>query len=187
MIHRSRITRHGRTAGGGFAIVYNTDKIKITERNMNKGGAELLCAVGKMPEIARRIVIIAVYIPPHTRAAKTEEIMNFIRLESDFEDPYVIIAGDFNKMNTTSAFCNYPDIAEPEAGATHGAEALDLVFTNFDEYVTSQEIHSPLETEAKQKSDHMVVAASADLLTYDNFTWKSIRTRPKTGRRDAIF
>ena len=159
---------------------------------MTRGNSELLCTVGKVPGLARKIAIIAVYIPPQTRTPKCDEIMQHIaneicKLKQDYEDSYIMIAGDFNKKNTKKAFENYLDINELEAGPTQKNEALDLVFSNFKEHVVQKKVVAPLETEQGLKSDHNTIYAEAALPASDSFSWKYITTRPKTKSGDAVF
>ena len=68
IIHKSRKTRKGRNAGGGIAILFNKTRMKLKERKIKRGNAELVCAAGKLPNHQRNVVIFGIYIPPSTRA-----------------------------------------------------------------------------------------------------------------------
>ena len=92
LIHKSRPSRRGRTAGGGVAIISDTTKIKLTQRKLACGRAELVSAAGKLKTAARKIVVFGVYIPPRTRAPQVKNIMQIIndevsRAKTEYEDP----------------------------------------------------------------------------------------------------
>ena len=64
VIHKSRETRRGRNAGGGVAILFNKDKIRLAERKIRRGNNEIVCVIGKITGMSRHLAIIGAYIPP---------------------------------------------------------------------------------------------------------------------------
>ena len=186
LIHKSRPAKRGRTAGGGVVIAYNKNRLKLKERKMVRGKAELVCAVGKLPGASRKVVIIGVYLPPQTKTDKVQETMQYIRdeiykVKNEYEDPYIIVSGDFNKKETSTAFADFVDIEEADAGPTRKNEALDLTFINFKQEVTSKSIRPPLSSPNGSKvSDHKVVSICAELKAGDRFKWIRYSARPRT-------
>ena len=105
LIHRSRPPKKGRTAGGGVVIAFNRNRLKLKERRITRGKAELVSVVGKLPGASRKVVIIGAYVSPQTKADKVQETMEYIRdkiykVKNEFEDPYTILSGDINKKDT---------------------------------------------------------------------------------------
>ena len=145
LIHRSRPSKRRRTAGGGVLIAFNKNRLKLKERRITRGKTEMVCAIGKLPGASRKMAILGVYIPPQTKAEKVTEVMEYIRdelhkLKTEFEDPYIVVTGDFNKKDTAVAFSDFPDMKEIAAGPTRKGEALDLTFTNFYDEITEKKI-----------------------------------------------
>ena len=63
IIHKSRKTRRGRNAGSGISIIYNKNRMKLSERCFRRGKYELVCAAGKLVGFQRMVVILGIYIP----------------------------------------------------------------------------------------------------------------------------
>ena len=74
IVHRSRKSNRGRNAGGGIAIIYNTQKIRLSEFTFKRGRSELVCATGKIPNNPRKIAIIGAYVPPKNTAKQDKEM-----------------------------------------------------------------------------------------------------------------
>ena len=123
---------------------------------------------------------------------RIEEINNQIeeaieKLKRDFEDPMVLIAGDFNKKPITPALDNFPDITELGTGPTRKDEALDLLYANFNNQVATKEIRPPLVSIDGKPSDHGIIHAKYDLKNYHPFRWKIVKSRPRTTMGDRRF
>ena len=69
MIRRDRGTR-----GGGVAICYNPNKLKLTRfpvpNNQNK--VEVVCATGSVGLTKRRLALISVYMPPNIKGTELD-------------------------------------------------------------------------------------------------------------------
>ena len=185
IIHKSRPSKRNRTAGCGVAIAFNQDKLKLTERPIKAGRAEIICATGKLPKMARKIVVFAVYIPPKTRAPQVNNIMSTLndeisRAKTDLNDPVIIIGGDYNKKPFHDSVVDFPDVHLLPSGPTRGNETLDLVFTNV---TSTTQIKPPLESDdGSLKSDHSTVLVESSIGNEHRFEWKFIKSRPKTDR-----
>ena len=78
IIHKSRKSRRGKNAGGGIAILFQKNKIRLSERKIRRGKCELVCATGKLPGVARKIVILGAYLPPNIKANQAHEALAYI-------------------------------------------------------------------------------------------------------------
>ena len=102
MIHKSRKSNRGRNAGGGITIAFNKTKIKLQEYPIRKGKAEIIAATGRVPNIPRKVVVFGIYIPPKNTAKQSKEALELLsdgilKAKSEYEDPIIIIGGDFNR------------------------------------------------------------------------------------------
>ena len=191
LLHKSRQSRRGRTAGGGVAILFNKKKIRLVERPLKMGKAEVICASGKVPGIARKIVIFGIYLPPRTRAPQVQNLMESLRdeiskIKTEMDDPIIVLAGDYNKKPFRTSIVDFPDINVLETGHTRGNEILDYVMTNIPD--CSTKVRPPLESPSgRLKSDHMTVSVSALVGTEHRFTTRSVKSRPKTKKGDLNF
>ena len=115
MIMNNRKSRRGKVIGGGVAIVYNGSKIKLTERRFRRGKAELVDAAGKIAGLSRKIVIFTAYTPPRTRVPHANEALEFLNraiaeAKEEYEDPIIIVGGDFNGRDVDAAVGEFPDL-----------------------------------------------------------------------------
>ena len=78
IIHRSRRSNRGRNAGGGVAIVYDKDRIKLKEFKFRHGKSEIVCATGKLPGNPRPIAVIGVYISTRNTRKQDNEALECI-------------------------------------------------------------------------------------------------------------
>ena len=109
------------------------------------------------------------------------------KLKIDFEDPFIIIAGDFNGKQTTAAIENFPDLREAGAGSTRGSASLDLIYTNFHPDIDLLQVRDPLQTESGRESDHSVIYLEANLTNEDRFGWRIVKSRPRTKKGTEKF
>ena len=83
-------------------------------------------------------------------------------MKRKFDDPYVVVAGDFNQWQVDSALQDYVDMVEVPVGATRGSASIDRVFSNLTEHLASQRTVPPLEPDLPDKgspSDHKIAYA----------------------------
>ena len=101
--------------GGGAAVVFDPTRISLKEHKIKKSNHEIIAAVGKLPNIKRKILLICAYIPPK---AKSRSYLSAARLVSDailhakknMNNPYVIIGGDFNRHKFGAVVEHIPDL-----------------------------------------------------------------------------
>ena len=167
LLHKSRQSRRGRTAGGGIVIGYNKNKIN-TERRMRRKNFELISAVGRLPGTRQRIAVHGIYIPPQTRAGLVDEINELVKDE-------------------ISKIEEFPDISETGAGATRRGAALDLTYTNFLDSMNLVQVCEHLKNDDGHPSDHDIVYVESNLKNKDRFKWIKYRTRIRNKGGDAVF
>ena len=135
IIHRNRLSKRGRTAGGGVLIAYDRLKMNLKEMTIRRGQSEIVCATGKMRGLSRKIVVMSVYLPPKLSVTKAKESLTFVsdavgRIKDELSDPIFIIGGDFNKFDLTDFMCDFPDIKVLDSPPTRQEERLDLILSN---------------------------------------------------------
>ena len=98
IITKNRLSSSKRASGSGVAIVAKS-KIRLTKCTIRRGQTELVCAVGKIQGLARKIVIICAYIPPKFKAKKCRTALDCIheaisKAKEGFPDPLIILGFD---------------------------------------------------------------------------------------------
>ena len=113
----SFIRRDRGSRGGGVAIAFNPNLLKLTKFPVpqNQVNAEIVCAVGNSPITKRKIALIAVYMPPSIRRAELDgyiytlvDLMDNIRTK--YEDPVVLLGGDFNNKDIGRLTTAFPEL-----------------------------------------------------------------------------
>lgn len=116
---------------------------------MNPEKFEILPAVATITGMARKLVVVAAYIPPNYPAAWGAACLDFLDLlvldiKRKYRNPLVVIAGDFNQWPVQEAVQEYPDLSEIHVGPTRGDRAIDRLFTNMSRnVVTSGSVPPP--------------------------------------------
>ena len=120
--------RHG-VSHGGVAIITrkNLGTFKRIEVN-NPECYEVLPAVGTLRGTSRKVIVIAVYIPPNYTVARGNACMDFVEnvvidMKRKFRDPYIVLAGDFNQWAVQESLVDFPDITEVAVGPLGGTDA----------------------------------------------------------------
>ena len=192
LFHCSRMSRNGRAAGGGIAIIANRRRCILSEYKIKRGRSEILCTTGKLVGNSRKIAILAVYISPRCRAKQyhqtLENVSNAIlKIKEEMHNPYIIVAGDFNRRKIEEAIGDYPDLILTNTPPTRNGVMLDLVATNYDSEIVSSYSIPPLLTEDMRASDHEILIIEAKLNHVHMFENKNIRVRPRTKKGEAMF
>ena len=138
-VRKDREQNDNNARGGGVAVVYKKSNLETTELKV-KGNHEIVATLSRRTGQRRKIVAIGAYIAP---AADAEESKDFLETISDairtFKNkycaPYFIIAGNFNKRKIAVELREFTDIKLVRTGPTRGKNTLDLVFTNFPEFI----------------------------------------------------
>ena len=124
-------------AHGGVGIAFR--EATCTFRHIgihNPDNFEVLAALGTLPGHARKIVLLACYMPPGDAAARGNACIDFIQdlliqMKRKYSDPYIIISGDFNQWRIEDAMADYPDIQEVRVGPTRSGRCIDRTFVSF--------------------------------------------------------
>ena len=166
--------------------------MKLKERKIKRGNAELVCAAGQLPNHQRNVVIFGIYIPPSTRAKQLRCALELLsdgigQAKLDYSDPIIMIGGDINRRNIMDALEPFPDIKMTHTAPTRNDAVLDVLATNFHNDISEVEIREPLETEDGRTSDHMTLFVSANLTNEARFLWKTITSRPVSKKKDDEF
>ena len=115
LLIRNRKSARGRNAGGGVAVVYDMNRISLKVIPTKRTGVEVLVVSGRILGLSRRLVVIAAYIPPRTRAAGRDNFLKTIKdnigfIKESMSNPLIVLAGDFSRFDITPAIQDFPDI-----------------------------------------------------------------------------
>ena len=129
-----------------------------------------------MRGVQREIVIFSCYLPPKINKVDLDTIMETLtdlisEARAKTENPWVIVAGDWNRYDTTLITAMYPDIIMKNTEPTRGRALLDYSFANFD--IEKAVVSFPVESETGTTSDHAVVNFECLLERPANFTWET--------------
>ena len=150
---------------GGVAIIYHQNKCTFKQIKLcNPDSFEVLAASGKFVGYLRTVLVLACYVPPTYDTQRAGACLDFVRdsvveLKRKFDDPYIIVTGDFNQWGIQDALEDYPDIKEECLGPTRGARAIDRTFTNFSRSIKESGTLPPLEADHPGEgapSDHRI-------------------------------
>ena len=180
MLYENRAVNSKGVAHGGVAIFFKKSKLELKAFRMhNPEKFEIIPSVGRITGLKRKLVVIACYIPPNYTVprgkAALEHIANcIIQAKRKYDDPMLVITGDFNQWGVHETMADFVDIKEVPVGPTRGDRCIDRLFQNFNHHVTGTT--SPLETDdGSKKSDHRVVFASSSIpVSYTHLTLPTI-------------
>ena len=196
LVHSSNIDmicKNRKTRGGGVALAFNNSLAKFTQVALPNNNSELLCCKGKINDLARQLVVFVAYLPPKMSAASLEAFCSTLNdgielVKSRYDDPFVLITGDFNKKSITPALSDFPDIQLVNPVPTRGSACLDLTFSNLGSYIVTVRSLPALESnDGYTTSDHNIVSMSCNFPRHAHFTKKKITFRPFTTRGESQF
>ena len=150
----------------------------LKEYELRKNKHEIIAAVGKLPNVKKRIGIISTYIPPRLSALQRKKNIDFIeetieRLKKEYREPLILVGGDFNQTSIVPLLEKFPDVEEVITDATQKGRTLDKILINLTD--TKLTILSPLETDCGQhRSNHRVIYLTAQVTNVDNFKKRTI-------------
>ena len=86
---------------------------------------EVLATSGTFVGYSRPVLVVGAYVPPSYTAQRASGCLEYVRdvvveLKRKFQDPFIIIGGDFNQWQIANALMDYPDIHEEMVGPTRG-------------------------------------------------------------------
>ena len=187
ILTRNRRPAENGVAYGGVAVVWREElgSFRLLEFK-NPECYEVLVAVGSLRGHSRKLVVLACYVPPgynRFRGASALEYIEglVIQVKRRYEDPYVVLAGDFNQWKVEDNLANFADIREVEVGKTRGNRAIDRIFTNMSRSVVHSGTVAPLETEEidgeTRRSDHKIAFCNMSLTRREAFKWQTYTYR----------
>ena len=177
-------------AHGGVAVISRNSCTGVTPFLFpNPEAFEVLPLQLKEFSIARRFFVIAAYIPPGYAVPRGKACLEHIRnivlhIKNTSQDPYILVAGDFNQWDISGALADYPDIMEVVTPPTRLDRHIDKMFLNWHDEVTESGCIPPLESDqvggSITYSDHRVQYACARLQRRDPVRWETFTYRPFT-------
>ena len=184
--------RKGSKRGGGVALCFNKNACTFKKKNLTGSKFEILCCVGKVRRIERKIVIFTVYVPPQMKVGELRDLNNFLAIKIaevkvGEKNPIVVVCGDFNNRDISPAMEGVDGFREITSGPTRANRCLDKIFVNLDEGVGEAEVLPPLETEEGVQSDHSCVRVLLSQKKSRNFEWIKREVRKRSGRANEKF
>ena len=93
-----------------------------------------------------------------------EEIAGIVgQAKIDYDDPLVVVGGDFNEFKPDQLTTAYPELVKARSPPTRIDSKIDLLLTNFNSCIKEAASLQPLSNEDGQLSDHNVVYFRAEL------------------------
>ena len=191
-IRRDRFESTGQdTRGGGVAIVYKKSNFEMTPLKVT-GKHEIVAALGRRTGQKRKLITIGAYITPAADADTSKDFLNTLgdtirRFKSKYCSPYFVVAGDFNKRQITKELKEFSDIKLVRTGPTRGANTLDLVFTNFPEFIKESGTLPALFNSEGTVSDHTAVHVYAKIPRVPEYTIQKYSYVKQTDEGDLKF
>ena len=143
--------REGRR-GGGVAIAYNTNKMRIREFELQgfSRAQEAVAAIGTHIETGMEVFFVAIYLPPAMKKKDVDQICellsnNISQVKTAHPSIYIALGGDINKKKIQRAVSDFPLVKKLNTGPTRGRHALDVIFTDLPN--TTVDVVAPIETE----------------------------------------
>ena len=190
-IRKDRQETGSELRGGGVAIVYKKSNIEMTELKI-KGRYEIIASLGRRTGQKRKIITIGAYIQPSADAETSREFLEELgntvrRFKTKYCSPYFIIAGDFNKKKIGNELKEFTDIKMVRSGPTRGKNTLDLIFTNFPQYIKEQCTLPALFNADGVESDHAAVHLIAKIPRVPDYQIEKYSYIKQTDEGDRSF
>ena len=189
IIRRDRRTG---TKGGGVAICSDNTKISMSRARIPHSKHEVAAAIGRRTGQRRKVLVIAAYLPPWYNAAQNTSFYNYINdcitlLLSRYEEPYVILAGDFNRRDISRATGNFPSLKIIRTPPTRGDAILDLVSANMDAMLIDAGVTDPITNDYGVPSDHKTVFFSFRMPRVPQYKIEKYAYHQTTNKGDVLF
>ena len=129
-------------------------------------------------------MVIGCYLPPNYKTARGRRALDFVascvtQVKRKYDDPFIVMAGDFNQWDVGEVLADFVDLHEAGCGPTRDGRSIDRLFTNFEESITEAGTLPPLETDdpCSKRSDHLIGFAKAALPRTVPVKWLSYSYR----------
>ena len=176
VVHRRRDGR-SRKAAGGVAIAFRTGACNLRKRELKsrKEGQEILCVTGKLGKVPQKVAIIAVYVPPDTKAQGFRELCNTLvteiaAIKTALVDPVIYVARDFNHRDVGPSLDLADNLKLIVTPPTRGLNNLDLIYTNAWEECKEALGLPQLDTSAGVRCDHSCGHIRSEFPSVRDFT-----------------
>lgn len=138
------------------------------------------------------MVAFAVYVPPRMRAAEFGALAESLSTDiaaalAAMANPIIVIGGDFNHRDITSALNVAGELAAVPTGPTRGANWLDILYTNMGAGVSDMGTLPPLEGNSGSVSDHRCVYVELTAEPKKDFKWQVLWRRERNPQREEAF
>ena len=146
---RDRVTG---ARGGGVAIFFDKSRIAMSRARIPHSKHEVIAAIGRRTGQRRKCLVIAAYLPPWYNAAQNTSVYKYINdcitlLLNRYDEPYLVLAGDFNRRDIGRAAGNFPLIKTIQTPPTRGSAVLDIMATNMNDLLIDSGVTDPITTE----------------------------------------
>ena len=135
-IARSRQPTNNGVVYGGVAVVWRHSMGLFKQVPVkNEEHYEVLIAAGSLKGHSRKLVVVACYIPPGYSKQRGQGALDHvedvvIEMKRKYQDPFIVVTGDFNQWKINGSLSGFNDIKETKIGNTRGNRAIDRFFTN---------------------------------------------------------
>ena len=196
LIHRNRAPNVHGVAHGGVAVVFRRNACNMSKIEFpNPGGFEILVTLGNLPGHKEKLIIIACYLPPNYTVPRGKAALAYledivVEVKRRYQDPFIIVTGDFNQWPVHQTLQEFPDLIEADVGPTRKDRCIDRMFLNFSCAVVASGTVPPLEVEPGTpgtKGDHRVAYVSALLPKVRTYHWESYSYRCQSPEAEKEF
>ena len=195
IITRNREAGPNGVAYGGVSVVWKESFAQMKELSYkNPDNFEVLTAAASLRGLSRKLVTICCYIPPNYLKKRAVSCMDhvvniIVDVKRKYQDPYILVGGDFNQWKVDGALADFVDLKEVEVGNTRGGRSIDRIFTNMSRSITDCGTLAPLETEGDEAvaSDHRIAYCGIKLHRREKFTWEKYSYRHYTKENAGKF
>ena len=135
------------SGGGGVGIFYRSSRLKVVDITAKENQHEVIAVLCSLRGTSRKIICICGYLTTALTTDQSEAYLEYINdlihsCKSRYQDPHILVAGDWNRADTDIALCDFPSICRVPTPPTRGDEVLDIINMNY--AVTETEICPPL-------------------------------------------
>ena len=173
-----RKDRESGKRGGGIAICFRSSRIQMSKAKIPPSKHEVFAAVGRRVGQRRKVVVLAIYIPPWYNADQNRSLFKYtndaiMALKIKYEDPYFMVAGDFNRRDFRLATNEYPDIKSITTGPTRGDAVLDVIGSNMNDTIIDCGTVEPITSGDGVPTDHRTVFSQFRVPRVPDYTIES--------------
>ena len=193
ILHRSRDGRSGRV-GGGVAVAFNLTSCNFKVRSLKhlKKHHEVICVVGNVSGVDKKLIIFVVYIPPNMKVGDVEDLKELLAVEiaaamKTYKSAICLITGDLNHRDIGNAINEVGDFTALSTGPTRGTSTIDMIFSNVPEAHSETLVLPPLQANSGALSDHNCIYTEAYFPPEKGFKWITQWRRTRDEGRDQAF